>query len=330
MLILSNVGGSAPDKIRAVSSAAVTLDVHASWIDCSTASPPVPDQPGRTNTAITTATTTDIVAAPASGKIRNVKTLHIRNKHASLLCDVTVTYDQNATVFEVHKVTLLPGEALEYVEGIGFFTLAAATVAQTDWQGSIHAAYGRGDPQQLLRMAQMAGTVAPTPTNITTSVARISYFRPPKDITVNKVRYYGVGATTTVYRIAIYNGDTLARLTAETAFTTTANAWGEIFSGLALTLSKDQLYFIACSVNATGTTAGVLSMGPTIAATTGQIQVLPKSWPGNLDIDVGYMDGGFAQGAVTTGALPDPFPTVAIQSAWTGGMPLFFLDNSNA
>jgi len=316
------------DKLQLVTSAAVTVDVFASYTDLSGTTV----TPAKQLTAITTATTTDIVAAPGASTVRRIHTLFVRNKHATSSVDVTVVFDDNATDYEIHKATLLAGEMLEYVEGLGWFTLAAASsIAQVpSWYGNIHAAYGRSDPQQLLRMAQMAGTVAATPTNITATVARIAYFRPPADITVNKIRYYGVGATTTIYRIAIYNGDTLARVLTETAFSTTANAWGEIGSALGLALTKDQLYFIACSVNTTGTTAGVLCMGPTIAATTGLISVLPKSWPGNLDIDNSHMDGAFAQGAVTAGALPDPFPTVAAQTAWTGGMPLFFLDNSNA
>lgn len=198
------------------------------------------------------------------------------------------------------------------------------------WYGNLYAAYGRCDPQQMLRMATMSGTVAATPTNITASIARIAYFRPPADITVNKIRFWGVGATTNVYRIAIYNADTLARVLTETAFSTAATTWGSIGSSLGITLTAGQLYFIAVSVNTTGTTAGILCMSATTAATTGQLASLPKSWPGNLDLDLGYMDGGFAQGAVTTGALPDPFPTVATMSAWTGGFPLFFLDANNA
>lgn len=39
---------------------------------------------------------------------------------------------------------------------------------------------------------------------------------------------------------------------------------------------------------------------------------------------------GFCQFAVTTGALPATAATLAIQAAWTGGMPAFFLDNNNA
>jgi len=108
------------DKLRLVTDAAVTVDVHASFVDLSGTTV----TPGKQNTAFTTATTTDIVNVPGAFTVRNVKTLHIRNKHATSSVGVTVTYDQNGTVFEIHKVTLLAGEMLEYVEGIGFFVAA--------------------------------------------------------------------------------------------------------------------------------------------------------------------------------------------------------------
>lgn len=207
---------------------------------------------------------------------------------------------------------------------------APAGGSSPNWHGVVYGAYGDCNPQTVLRQVQNNGVVSPTPTNISTSVARIAYFIPPANITVNRIRFYGVGATTNVYRVAIYNGDTLARLTAELAFTTAATTWGSAGSALNLSLTADQLYFIAVAVNATGTTAGPLAIGPTAAATTGQIAVLPKSYPGSLDIDNKYITGAFAQFAVTTGALPTTAATIAAQGAWTGGMPAFWLDSNNA
>jgi hypothetical protein len=108
-------------------------------VDMSDASPPVTTSINKQNTAITTAATTDIVAAPGASTRRNVKTINIRNKHASSLVDVTVNYNQNGTLFELFKATLLWGECLEYIEGIGWFVVqkvvpdraeAAATIAQ--------------------------------------------------------------------------------------------------------------------------------------------------------------------------------------------------------
>lgn len=193
------------------------------------------------------------------------------------------------------------------------------------WEGNIAAASGDGNPNLAFALL-LRGNSSPTPTNITTSVARISYFRLRTALTVNKIRYYGRGVTTDVHRIAIYNGDTLARVMTETAFTTASSAWGGIGSGLGLVLAAGQLYFIAVAVNATGTTAGVMAY----AAPPVQVFGTPKGWPGNLDVDAGYVSASYAQGAVTSGALPDPFPTVAAAGAWSNGMPAFFLDNSNA
>lgn len=115
------------DKIQLVTSAAVTVDVHASYADHTTATDNI--LANRQNTAITTATTTDIVAAPAAGDTRNVKAMTIRNKHATTSVDVTVVYDANGTDYELHKVTLRAGEMLGFTEGVGFFTTVAGDSA---------------------------------------------------------------------------------------------------------------------------------------------------------------------------------------------------------
>lgn len=119
MIILADTN----DKLQVVTDAAVTVDVHASFMDYASGTV----TPGKQNTAITTATTTDVVAAPGASTYRNVKTLHIRNKHASTSVVVTVQYDDNGTDYELHKTTLLAGECLEYIEGVGFFLLKTTT-----------------------------------------------------------------------------------------------------------------------------------------------------------------------------------------------------------
>jgi hypothetical protein len=107
------------DKIQLVTDQAVALDVHASWMDLSAGAV----TPGRTNTAITTAATTDIIAAPGASTQRNVKNVNVQNKDGSLSCTVTVLFNQNATLIQLFKVTLLAGEVLEFVEGIGWFVV---------------------------------------------------------------------------------------------------------------------------------------------------------------------------------------------------------------
>src|SRR5688572_445645 len=158
----------------------------------------------------------------------------------------------------------------------------AAALAAPSWYGNIYGAFGNCDPAALLRDCITDGTVAATPTNISTSVARCAYFRPPANITVNKIRFFGVGNTTGIYRVAIYNADTLARVAIVNDFDTSAGAWGAAGSSLGVSLTAGQLYIIAVAVDSTGTTAGILCMSPTVADTTGRVQVLPKSFPGNL------------------------------------------------
>lgn len=114
------------DKIQLITSAAATVDVHASYIDASS-STLVPSGGGKQNTAITTAATTDILAAPGASTLRNMKTLTVRNKHTTVTTDVTVQYNQNATLFELFKTTLAPGQVLEFTDELGFYVLAAAT-----------------------------------------------------------------------------------------------------------------------------------------------------------------------------------------------------------
>jgi len=107
---------STSDLLRVITSAAITQDVHASWVDVSGSAV----TPGRTNTLITTATTTTVVAGPASSTYRTVKTLTIRNRHASTSGDVTVIHSDGTNIPELVKVTLLAGDALHYDEHNGW------------------------------------------------------------------------------------------------------------------------------------------------------------------------------------------------------------------
>lgn len=111
------------DKVQLVTSAAATVDVYVAYVDHASGTV----TPGKQATAITTATTTDVLAAPGASTQRNLKFMTARNKHATVSCDVTVVLDDNGTDYELHKETLRPGECLEYVEGVGFFVLQSET-----------------------------------------------------------------------------------------------------------------------------------------------------------------------------------------------------------
>ena len=111
MLILA----STSDIVRVVTSAAAQIEVHASYGDLTVSTGAV--DLNRTNTpAITTATTTTVVAAPGAGVKRNLKHLNISNASSSASCVVTVEHFDGTTTTELMSFTLLPGENMIFGE----------------------------------------------------------------------------------------------------------------------------------------------------------------------------------------------------------------------
>jgi hypothetical protein len=120
MIILADTG----DKLQIDTTSAATLDVDVNWIDVLAGV----GTGGCTTTAIaSSATDQDICAAPSGSNIRYIKEISIRNKDASLSCDVTVVKDNGGTDFEKHKATLAPGYTLTYEEGLGWFLYTTTT-----------------------------------------------------------------------------------------------------------------------------------------------------------------------------------------------------------
>lgn len=118
------------DKVQLVTSAAATVDVVASHVT-TTGVAGSNVTPGMTPTAITTATTTDVVAAPSASNYKNVKTMTIRNKHATTSTDVTVVLNRSGTQYELAKFTLDPGEVLEWDENLGFYLIENVALLET-------------------------------------------------------------------------------------------------------------------------------------------------------------------------------------------------------
>lgn len=194
-----------------------------------------------------------------------------------------------------------------------------------DWEGKVICCAGNGDPNLALSTITIFGA-APTPTNITTSQGRVSYFKLRTAITVANIRWYAVGSTTTIYHIAIYKASDDSRVSSDNNPSTVANTWNLIADSF--TLNANELYYCVVSADSVGSTAGPVALGNTITSTTGQIRALPTAWPGNLDWDSNYVRSySFAVVAVTLGVLPNPGNTpTAFSATLTGGMPAIFLD----
>jgi hypothetical protein len=322
---------STNDLIYLITESAVTIDVYVGYDDLDTTDNTM--TPGRSNSAITTATTTTIVSAPGSNIVRKIKNINIKNKHATSSCIVTLQHTDGTTVIELDKRTLYAGDSININENGEITPLPLDGKDTPSYYGIIAGAYGDGEPNRLMKMVQTQGVATPTPTNITTSIARCCLFRLPFDLTVNKIRFYGTGYANNAFRTAIYRYSDKKRLTDQLELSSILYVWG--YAGnqdsLGLELSKDVLYFIAVSVtDSSGTDYGPIASGATVAATTGQIQTVPQSLPGSLSADGPFITTYNFQFAVTNGVLPDPAPTLAAQDAWTGGMPAFWLDSDNS
>lgn len=109
MLLLT----STSDIIRLVTgTATTTIEVHASYVDVSGTT----ITPGRTNTRITTAATTTIVASPGASTQRNVKAIYVTNNSTGTSCTVGVEHFDGTNSIELMQFVLLPGENLGYRE----------------------------------------------------------------------------------------------------------------------------------------------------------------------------------------------------------------------
>lgn len=109
MLLLT----STSDLVRLTTGTATsTIEVHASYVDVNGTTV----TPLRTNTLITTATTTTIVGSPAASTQRNVKAIYVTNNSAGTNCTIGVQHTDGTTVVELIQFVLLPGENLGYRE----------------------------------------------------------------------------------------------------------------------------------------------------------------------------------------------------------------------
>jgi hypothetical protein len=106
---------STSDLIQVITGQAAQIDVHASYVDLASGAVTA----GRTNTRISTATTTTVVGSPAASTTRNVKILEVGNNHATASCTVSIQHTDGTNVIVIEQVTLAPLERISYVEGIG-------------------------------------------------------------------------------------------------------------------------------------------------------------------------------------------------------------------
>jgi len=183
---------------------------------------------------------------------------------------------------------------------------------------------GDSDPIKQMQAWVQGAVAGPTPTAITVSLARCVQFTPPVDITVQRIRLFGIGATANLYKFAIYRvGVGSAKVWDSGTVTSAVNTWLNISAGLPITLTGGVKYWFCVTVVSTGTTAGFNSLGAPLGTTFWGADVAPLG-ARNLGLLVR------AQFAVSTGVFPATLPAVAAAAyaaGTTGSVPFALLDS---
>ena len=149
------------DKLQLVTGSAVSTDYVVVYQD--TPGPPGPlnsyESVGTSDGNVATATTTDVVGAPAPRTARRVLEVTIINKHASSSQTVTLNKNVNGTSYAVTPaVTLLAGEALLYRPGTGFQTVDASGRVKSSSANTVRSPQAMVNP--AFQMNDIASTVA--------------------------------------------------------------------------------------------------------------------------------------------------------------------------
>lgn len=111
MLILSSTN----DKLQLVTSAAQNIDFQAAYLDLSASA----QTPGRSNSAINLAATTDVVTPPSASTCRIVKQITAVNKGGAQ-DNLTIQHTDGNITVELVKFGLFPGDQLQYTDRSSF------------------------------------------------------------------------------------------------------------------------------------------------------------------------------------------------------------------
>lgn len=205
--------------------------------------------------------------------------------------------------------------------GTTWTDLTGGAGAAPPWYSVLYSNYGDCDLQKSLLLQNMLAIAGPTPTQITTSIARCVRFTPPANITVVNVRLFGIAAVTSLYRIAIYPVGLGSSLLWSLSINAQLNTW--MSNSCSFNLVAGTKYWFCITTSGTGTTAGFRSLAAPLNAAFWGADVAPLG-ARNLSFPV------FAQFAVTAGAFPATLPAIAAAAyagGTTGSVPFALLDS---
>jgi hypothetical protein len=176
------------DILRITTTSAATLSVYAAYTDHGRER----SARGRTSTAISSATTTTVLAGPGAPAQREVGMLAVANTHASTSNTVTIEHYDGATATRVWAGALAAGESVVYVAGAGWEVRNTAGVPKAA------PAVGPGSPSVLMSPAFATGNLTSVRSLTATNTYAVYVGRAPRALTSASVRYRVTTAAVTV------------------------------------------------------------------------------------------------------------------------------------
>lgn len=295
MLLLT----STSDIVRVVTASAVsTITVHASYVDNNAGT----ITPGRTNTNITTATTTTVVASPGSGVQRNVNGIFITNNNTASSCAITVQHFDGTTSTDLMGFTLLPGENCILDEN-GDWSHHDASGGEYGYTPVVNYPYAISGHKAESIPRTIAGVNIAAVTSGTMVMQAIWL---PAGLVVNNLHCMSgttASATQTNRWMALYDQN--------------RNLIQQTTNQLTTVLAANTLYTAALSPTYTTTYAGIFYIGIMTAATTPN-SLIGATAAGNAAIrnQTPILTGTSTTGLTTTAPNPAAAITATVNSYW--------------
>ena len=190
------------------------------------------------------------------------------------------------------------------------------------WAGKLAVTFGNGNPDIGYQLPK--SSIAPS--NITTSIGRVSLFRLEYDILVDAIRAFtGNAVLSGAYKMALYRVSDGVRLTGELAFDVTAGGSIVLVApGLNLSLSKNILYAAVLTVSSAASSSTAILC---ITATNVAGNDAPLAYAGKMDLDAfDYFSTGWGKVTLTGGALPTTLPTLQAPGLAQNQPPIFIME----
>jgi len=282
------------DVIRVVTGSAVTVDVVAFFHDVVTDA----RTPLRQLTAITTAATTTVVAAP-SGQTskREVSGIVIRNTHASSSNLVTVQLYDGSTAYQLHSKTLVAGASVTYTPDNGWGPVDL-TIGAISTDTITESTAGAGVTVDGL-LIKDAGIVSTAASGWTHSTAGNLVF---DNQLVTGATYFTLGTDTSATEFAVRNNSEtrMFLLTGDGALTistTAASTWTHATAG---DLTFDNTFATGSTIFVCGTDTTATDFQVQNDSAVAILTVTPESASGGTVSAQGLVAKSVTAAAITT------------------------------